>query len=311
VDTVADRVRVEFSRVASKRQIVQRSWVQEDPILRDLTIIKLANGTNYAVDPRHAARLDNLWEKVDTEWSYADTVGGIWAFLRTQGKEVSKLPGSPVADISAFIGRPISGVYNKVMNFRALDPRDERKGLDGTTEMDEKVWSKFYDPVSNTLRADDINAELVRFWGGKADEPPTDEAATADAAIEVDARELLSFDLKTLMDRYEKGQKSKPPKPPTKRSTTRTYQRDPLVIAIAKLRADFRCEVPDCEHPSFVGNDGLVFCEVHHIEPLAEGGDDTPENAACICPAHHREAHHGKIASIIKQILMDVRGAHN
>jgi len=34
--------------------------------------------------------------------------------------------------------------------------------------------------------------------------------------------------------------------------------------------------------------------EVHHKVPLAEGGDDTVENAIALCPNCHRHAHYGK-----------------
>ena len=306
-NAAASRVRINFERIANKRQLIQRAWVLDDPILRELTIVKIANGTNYAVEPRLAARLDILWNKVDTEWTYAETLGGLWAFLETQGKQVSKPPGSPVADTSLFIGRPISGVYNKVMNFRALDPRDERKGLDGTTEMDSHVWDKFFDAELEVLDASQIESEMARFWGKKPDEKPADDAIATDTAVEEDARKLLSLDLETLMKDYNSGRSAKPRKPPTKRSTVRSYQRDPRVIAIAKLRAGFKCEVPQCKHPTFLGKDGFVFSEVHHIEPLAEGGEDTIENAACICPAHHREVHHGKEATKIREGLLKVR----
>ncbi len=79
------------------------------------------------------------------------------------------------------------------------------------------------------------------------------------------------------------------------------------MIAIAKLRAGFKCEVPQCKHPTFLDRDGFHFSEVHHIEPLAEGGDDTIENAACVCPSHHREAHHGKEAKQLREMLFAVR----
>jgi len=74
----------------------------------------------------------------------------------------------------------------------------------------------------------------------------------------------------------------------------RVYLRNPYVVAAALLRADGFCEVPGCTRRLFKRDDGSVFLEVHHIVPLAEGGEDTLVNAAAICPACHREAHHGR-----------------
>ena len=41
--------------------------------------------------------------------------------------------------------------------------------------------------------------------------------------------------------------------------------------------------------------------------PLGEGGEDVPANVACVCPAHHREAHVGKKARHVEETLMAVR----
>lgn len=38
-----------------------------------------------------------------------------------------------------------------------------------------------------------------------------------------------------------------------------------------------------------------------------DGGADTPENAACLCPAHHREIHYGKEAAVLRGKLREAR----
>ena len=43
------------------------------------------------------------------------------------------------------IGRAITGVYNKVMNFRAIDPTDPRAGLSAGGQVEHAVWDEFYD----------------------------------------------------------------------------------------------------------------------------------------------------------------------
>ncbi|WP_163591073.1 HNH endonuclease, partial [Klebsiella variicola] len=39
--------------------------------------------------------------------------------------------------------------------------------------------------------------------------------------------------------------------------------------------------------------DGTPFLEVHHIEWLSNGGEDSVENAIALCPNCHRQAHFG------------------
>ncbi|MEE7094460.1 HNH endonuclease, partial [Escherichia coli O10] len=41
--------------------------------------------------------------------------------------------------------------------------------------------------------------------------------------------------------------------------------------------------------------DGTPFLEVHHIEWLSKGGEDSVENAIALCPNCHRQAHYGDL----------------
>jgi 5-methylcytosine-specific restriction endonuclease McrA len=45
-----------------------------------------------------------------------------------------------------------------------------------------------------------------------------------------------------------------------------------------------------CRHP---GCSATTSLEVHHVIPVAQGGQDRPENLLTLCSAHHGEAHHG------------------
>ncbi|WP_414449152.1 HNH endonuclease [Burkholderia sp. 22PA0099] len=49
-----------------------------------------------------------------------------------------------------------------------------------------------------------------------------------------------------------------------------------------------------CERPApFRRPNGSPYLEVHHRVRLADGGDDTVENAIALCPNCHREHHFG------------------
>jgi hypothetical protein len=76
----------------------------------------------------------------------------------------------------------VSGVYNKVMNYRALDPRDTRAGLAGASATDRSVWAEFYDPITKAVHVAALEAEFERLWPeGSAGEPESvslDEATT-------------------------------------------------------------------------------------------------------------------------------------
>ncbi|BBQ03605.1 hypothetical protein BSFA1_87330 (plasmid) [Burkholderia sp. SFA1] len=73
---------------------------------------------------------------------------------------------------------------------------------------------------------------------------------------------------------------------------TRVFRRNPDVIATVLLRADGICE--GCGEPApFKRGDGRPYLEVHHKQRLADGGEDTVENAHALCPNCHRERHFG------------------
>jgi 5-methylcytosine-specific restriction protein A len=75
--------------------------------------------------------------------------------------------------------------------------------------------------------------------------------------------------------------------------TTKVHVRNPHVVAAARLRAAGVCERCQQPAPFTRKSDGTPFLEVHHPHKLADGGDDTLENAEALCPNCHRQAHYG------------------
>ncbi|ERM57994.1 HNH endonuclease [Vibrio cyclitrophicus] len=90
---------------------------------------------------------------------------------------------------------------------------------------------------------------------------------------------------------------AKNPKPRKRVVSTVIYDRNPDVVAEVLERANGYCEAEKCRNPKapFVRRkDGTPYLEVHHKIRLADGGDDTVENAVALCPNCHRYAHYGK-----------------
>ena len=75
--------------------------------------------------------------------------------------------------------------------------------------------------------------------------------------------------------------------------TFKIFVRNPHVVAEVLTRADGICEV--CAHPAPFRkkSNNMPYLEVHHRVTLANGGDDTVQNALAICPNCHRQAHYG------------------
>ena len=89
--------------------------------------------------------------------------------------------------------------------------------------------------------------------------------------------------------------------------TTTTFERALIVVHLAKHRAQYRCEIPGCDVQTFLTNRGDQYCEVHHIVPLSEQGQDTIENVAVVYPSHHRELHFGKEREGLRDQLVRLR----
>lgn len=138
-----------------------------------------------------------------------------------------------------------------------------------------------------------LHAEVVENYetvGPTDTEKRYDESARLmleRAADGLAGKTLQELALLTRKSRYDRS-------PLQQKITVAGIPRDPAVVAYARTRANYRCEVSDCSIVAFETVSGLPFVEVHHIQPLGEGGRDNIRNVACLCPAHHREAHHGK-----------------
>ena len=92
-------------------------------------------------------------------------------------------------------------------------------------------------------------------------------------------------------------------KKPGKRKTySYNYSRDPHVVTAALRRANGVCQLCDQDAP-FKKKRGEPFLEVHHIIPLAKGGEDTLKNAVALCPNCHRKMHALSVKADVKKLI--------
>lgn len=78
--------------------------------------------------------------------------------------------------------------------------------------------------------------------------------------------------------------------------------RDAGVRRAVLRRAAGRCEF--CGERGFITNSGQIYLETHHVVFLSEHGPDAESNVAALCSNHHREAHYGRRAELIRQTLL-------
>jgi len=75
--------------------------------------------------------------------------------------------------------------------------------------------------------------------------------------------------------------------------TSLQFKRNPDVVVEVLNRANGICERCKNKAPFLRKKDNSPYLEVHHIVTLADGGNDTVENAIAVCPNCHRELHFG------------------
>lgn len=70
------------------------------------------------------------------------------------------------------------------------------------------------------------------------------------------------------------------------------FDRNSDVVAEVLLRANGHCEHCKSPAPFVRRTNNSPYLEVHHIKTLADGGEDTVENAIALCPNCHRRVHY-------------------
>lgn len=75
--------------------------------------------------------------------------------------------------------------------------------------------------------------------------------------------------------------------------TTTNYCRNPDVVAEVLFLAKGICQKCNQPAPFKSSKTDKPYLEVHHLTRLADGGEDTVENAIAVCPNCHRKLHYG------------------
>jgi hypothetical protein len=289
------RVRLRLVKLANKKEILRREWLVNDSRLCNLSILKFASGTNFPVTASEDVRLSELWSKTGSDWGEAEVVAALNLYSAVWDQPISKSMGSDVEQVAQLIGRTTTGVYNKLMNFRAFDTRVPASGLSGGSKLDAAVWDRYFDGGTRSFRAT-LRVDFERLWSAYA--APSNLPVAENISPEV--KRLSSRSLADLFQIYRRKEKAPAKK---QRVQSEAFQRLPVVVTITLKRADNRCEVVGCTSPVFLDEDGIPILEVHHLKRLADGGEDSPENTVCICPNHHRALHRGKDAHSLTEEL--------
>lgn len=84
------------------------------------------------------------------------------------------------------------------------------------------------------------------------------------------------------------------------------YARNQGWVKEARKIYGTNCLCKGCSN-AFVKENGKPYCEVHHIVPLCDGGEDAVWNLSILCAHHHRLAHFARKSEreSLKAFLLD------
>lgn len=88
----------------------------------------------------------------------------------------------------------------------------------------------------------------------------------------------------------------------TEAKPTSQFQRDQFISEYAKRRAGGKCQLCGKDAP-FKNKKGQPYLESHHVIWLSDGGEDSIDNVAALCPNCHRKMHVLNNAEDVKYLL--------
>lgn len=294
--SVAPRVKLKLLKlVSSDKTFIKKNWLINDPICHDMHLLRNPMGTNFRLNNEQSERISDLINNTGINWTEEDVTSALFTYSRIRDTAFSKDLESEIAKTAIQIGRAVSGVYNKMLNLRHLDPQQEG-GLSHGSKIDKIVWDKYYDK------------KLGQIDLGKFDQRYKNSASQSllQTRLEEHSKKVDELGYSTLEELKEKidGSSLKPRKIYARSSS---YSRSPAVAAYAKIRSNHSCELPLCEYQPFITGTGMGFVEIHHIHRLADGGPDVIENVIALCPNHHREVHYSSTSESLTKDMKEVR----
>lgn len=153
-------------------------------------------------------------------------------------------------------------------------------------------------PVSNLIKVSDGAPYKIRSqsggWASVFDLPEWSGLLPSYADIESKFEEQVQEAKKLSPQERENQLKDTPRFPEKVQVISIAYRRNPNVVAEVLSRANGKCEHCKNKAPFLRKSDHTPYLEVHHVVPLAEGGEDTIKNAIAVCPNCHRELHFGE-----------------
>jgi len=168
--------------------------------------------------------------------------------------------------------RNVNGVYMKLMNFKAIDPDYSGAGLKSASELDRRLFFRFYEheselsTIASAIRASVASGEVLPIY----DEPEDVEYQAEEGRLLTRTHRVRERDSKLIKKKKE---------------------------AVFKAKGHLSCEGCSFDFAATYGQRGEGFIECHHVRPVADlklGQKTSLSDLALLCSNCHRMIHRGR-----------------
>jgi 5-methylcytosine-specific restriction protein A len=186
-------------------------------------------------------------------------------------------------DINSAQNKTLNESKNNGVNvylFEVLEPR--KYTFTGQVELAGEPYQEVQEDVEGNDRK--VWMFPLSFTDGQHLRPlPAEKVKNLEVVRE---RQITRLDREELVHRAKQAAKL----PGSRAVVSKQYQRNEYVAEEARRRAQGICQLCS-EAAPFTNKTGQPYLEVHHVQWLAKGGEDSLQNTVALCPNCHRKMH--------------------
>jgi len=165
IDKRGDQVALRIDQTklkGGKREFINESAIVREDMFRSWDIGEMPAMQPIRLDRQVALRLDFLSSKTGKDYSRADSMRCLLAYLECKELKIGFEGNRIVNQVALETGRLARSVSAKIYNFRSLDPSQSGDGLKEIADIDEEIWDEYYNPKTGNIDEVELRDALVK-----------------------------------------------------------------------------------------------------------------------------------------------------
>ena len=165
IDKRGDQVALRIDQTklkGGKREFINESAIVREDMFRSWDIEEMPAMQPIRLDRQVALRLDFLSSKTGKDYTRADSMRCLLAYLECKELKIGFEGNRIVNQVALETGRLVRSVSAKIYNFRSLDPSQSGDGLKGIADIDGEIWDEYYNPKTGNIDEVELREALVK-----------------------------------------------------------------------------------------------------------------------------------------------------